>query len=205
MAPSGECGCDGAEYDEGCDRGGIGCMACGKTNCRYCGSEGMLPCKFTTGGQKTTTTPHDNTTPTPPPRPTTTTTQPASVVKQRLSYFDLSQPLHTLEGWVVVVVGLGGGVGVVLSWGVVVVFCPPVVNLQGNIPSDPQYLQFVFPQAMHPMPPRSQPSSYSAPSHPHSPEGAMVGMVGSSSLPLTLLNCTEQSPMLPDLSALESM
>ena len=49
MAPSGECGCDGAEYDEGCDRGGIGCMACGKTNCRYCGSEGMLPCKFTTG------------------------------------------------------------------------------------------------------------------------------------------------------------
>ena len=46
-------------------------------------------------------------------------------MKQRSSYFDLSQPLHTLEGWVVVVVGLGGGVGVVLSWGVVVVFCPP--------------------------------------------------------------------------------
>ena len=46
IAPSGECGCDGAEYDPSCP--GSGCMACGKPHCRYCG-EGWQPCKFTTG------------------------------------------------------------------------------------------------------------------------------------------------------------
>ena len=49
IAPSGECGCDGAEYDESCANGGVGCMACGKTNCRYCGNEPFYPCKYTTG------------------------------------------------------------------------------------------------------------------------------------------------------------
>ena len=56
IAPSGDCGCPGAEYDESCANGGIGCMACGKDFCRYCGGDGFLPCKYTTGATGTTGT-----------------------------------------------------------------------------------------------------------------------------------------------------
>lgn len=70
IPPSGDCGCPGAEYDESCAGGGIGCSACGKDFCRYCGGNGFPPCKYgsTTQGLPTTTEQH-------PTQPTQSSTQ----------------------------------------------------------------------------------------------------------------------------------
>ena len=74
MAPSGDCGCPGAEYDPTCKLGGAGCKACGIDFCRYCGSDEQ-PCRYTTSGMEKTTTPNSNPTnnptdgPTQPPTP----------------------------------------------------------------------------------------------------------------------------------------
>ena len=44
------CDCDRAGYDSRCSDpgndpfGGLGCMACGKDNCRFCGFDNMPPC-----------------------------------------------------------------------------------------------------------------------------------------------------------------
>lgn len=74
IPPSGDCDCPGAEYDPSCStHGGVGCMACGHENCRYCGDD-WLPCKFTTGGLNPTTTTLGNNPTTDGNNPTTTTT-----------------------------------------------------------------------------------------------------------------------------------
>ena len=39
-----------------CDNGGVGCMACGKKRCRFCGTGQWRPCKYKTTIQITTTT-----------------------------------------------------------------------------------------------------------------------------------------------------
>lgn len=73
IAPSGECGCNGAEYDSEClVGGGLGCGACGIAFCRYCGSGGWQDCQYTSPGQGSTSTAGPGPTSTAGPGPTST-------------------------------------------------------------------------------------------------------------------------------------
>ena len=51
--PNPGCDCDGAMFDKRCSDpandpyGGLGCMACGKNDCRYCGHDNLPQCEGT--------------------------------------------------------------------------------------------------------------------------------------------------------------